>query len=250
MFCGKPGRSKEHHWGKWINEYLPAIKPNTSHLITRLIAGGSALAVRDGPLTRQGSLRAQQIKGPCKICNNTWMNRAVGDAKPLIIRLIQEGPWALSVAERLILARWAIIKTMVYEMADVETQSTPERERRSMVKDGALPTSWAVLLAGYNGERWREMENHRGYGVYTVDENGIAERDRAHNSLFTIGKTAINTMRAFPLHGLDIPDYARHHGLDIIWPIFPTQPYPSTPVLNDPAMDRIATALGGGDYIR
>lgn len=75
VYCGKPGRTKEHLWGKWSIKHFPSFHKSSVHKVVRYphVTGFPLPLHLKGALTRQGPTRSLTIKAPCERCNTGWM---------------------------------------------------------------------------------------------------------------------------------------------------------------------------------
>lgn len=217
VYCQRPGRTKEHFWGKWLLKILPPVYSHTMHTISRFDKRTGTLIQQPGLGSRQGGLRTQQIKAPCRECNMGWMRRTNERARPIIERLVEDGPWLLNDEERRDFSRWAIMLTMTWEFADIGTLVTSQAERNALRTSLVPPDTWAVFIAPYEGTEWVEKMNHR---ALTLNEPNDVEQNSANTqtNVFTLGKTAVNTVSGLILRYTTIERYSDYFKLQVVWP--------------------------------
>lgn len=217
IYCEQPGRSKEHFWGKWLQEHIDPLYPNTKHTTTRINPITGELDWAKGALTRQGNLRSLQIKGPCKACNNNWMRNTNERAKDVILRFIHKGVDELTAKESQCFATWTVMFSMTFECADINTMVTQQDERTFLMKNRRPPPNWSVLIGQFRGFKWREQMNHR--ALKTGKERGIPDRGNAQCNVFTLGNCAVVTLGGAIAKGNQLKRFAERHHLRIIWPL-------------------------------
>lgn len=237
VYCGLPGRTREHYWGRWLQRRIPQIHSETRHMTTRhdLLTGN--VTMKKGALTRQGNIRNQQIKAPCSNCNSGWMKRTNEAAKDVILKLAEEGPMPLGAAERLVFSTWSVMFSMTYEFADLTTLVTSQAERTYLMDTGRPPTDWAVLIGLFVGEDWKEIHNHR--ALVTWGEGGIPDHPNAQCNTFTLGRCAVVTLSGEVARGRTLESFSRRNGLRALWPVSMGERGGSIP-LTDEAMWAIA----------
>lgn len=238
-YCGKPGRSKEHHWGKWLAKHIAPATPNSTHTVTRADHTTGQMRVEQGPLTRQGNVRSQQIKAPCRDCNSGWMKATNEAAKEAILSLIDSGPTVLSATKRQAFASWATMLSMTYEFADLATMVTTQTERAFLMEKRRPPANWSILVGTYAGGRWAEMHNHRAMVVWA--EGAVPDQANSQCNVFTLGRTAVVVLGGVVGKRRDATRFARKNRLGVLWPLGNMEPQGADPTpLDDDDMFAIA----------
>lgn len=108
-----------------------------------------------------GSVSSRWLKIACAKCNNEWMSEIVDRAKGHLIPLL-DGDWppiAPGVAKRV--ANWAILTTMVYEFADLNTVAVPQADRDHIRLARSPPPNWRVWV-GRMSNKAPTRQMHRG----------------------------------------------------------------------------------------
>src|SRR5258705_10676263 len=124
IFCGQGGTpgnqmSEEHLWSDWMHHLLPQIPGmRTVHGSRYFRMEGMSEEAKE----RQGSAFTRRFRLVCQNCNSGWMSGVEGDAKPILIRLLQGQKTVLLKNDRTRLATWITLKTMV---ADAINPSDP-----------------------------------------------------------------------------------------------------------------------------
>lgn len=149
IFCGAEDQkiSKEHLWSKWIREHVEASSGATSsriHVKDRIkIASKDEIPL--GGFDRE-------VAGPCKRCNETWMNELEREVAPLLIPMLHDGEVDLRPEEQRTLARWATLKLLVAQELHPSLQRIidPSRYRQFYI-DRSLPSGAQIWLGRYSG---------------------------------------------------------------------------------------------------
>ena len=104
LACGPTSapESREHVFAQWILEEFGSL--NLKVGLSRQHHDGAVEQIR-----QEYRLDSFRLKKICAPCNNGWMSAVEGNAKPVLLRLINGGAElsSLSVEEKDILARWA-----------------------------------------------------------------------------------------------------------------------------------------------
>jgi hypothetical protein len=151
VFCGSDDMSKEHIWPDWLSNVLPADEPH-DHKLTRR-EQGTRIWVADFS-QKPYRLRVGCV---CKACNNGWMSAIESAVKPYVEPLIQGRGRQLHTFAQGLIARWAILKALVFDrMAKPEQQSIVPRFYEAFYdarNSDMLPACFEVFAASYAGER-------------------------------------------------------------------------------------------------
>src|SRR5215469_2737801 len=83
VFCGTPGVTKEHVWGKWLKPYIPRTMINYRKF--HVSQDGQIPDVKEE--LRAGDPRSLSVKCVCRTCNGGWMGDLQEAAKPVMIPL-------------------------------------------------------------------------------------------------------------------------------------------------------------------
>jgi hypothetical protein len=146
IFCQGNGMSKEHIWPDWLSSHFN----NTSsdkHISEFYSSAAKSLPILQRKVERSGNLITKKIRVVCKTCNNGWMSRLEEKVKPTLLNIIENKPVTLAEQSLSILARWIIMKVMVAEQSEENTQVTPEFDRKRFCKSGEIPNYFRVYIA-------------------------------------------------------------------------------------------------------
>ncbi len=91
----------------------------------------------------------------CRRCNNEWMSRLESAAKPILKPLMEGKPTVLTQNEQLIIARWFIKTSIMYELSQRKREPCffTGKECQELFKSLSVPLHTAMFLARYNGTR-------------------------------------------------------------------------------------------------
>jgi hypothetical protein len=139
IFCGGKADSREHGWSDWAIRQFGAP--------SRGIAGQV-----DGMPFYDRRQRAVLIRCVCISCNTTWMKALEDSVIPTVGRMAERQATPLSVLQQVDIARWAVVKAMVWEYVTRQHDLFYSADDRGMVKRGMLPPNTVVWLSGHVGQ--------------------------------------------------------------------------------------------------
>lgn len=163
VYCGKPGSSKEHIRGSWSRAHALAKLSGTEHQLVRYPDGDHQQepSISKGGLTRDGGPRSSTLKIACVNCNNGWMNRIIGEAKPTITDL-NYGYWGqISLDRQSTVAAWIAMFVMSHEFADKETVCVSQHERTFLMDNGLPSENWQIAIGFGAPNPPNDMTTHR-----------------------------------------------------------------------------------------
>lgn len=154
-FCGKPGLTREEIWAKWLQRILP--KPegydgyHNWHLTGRgdlTVKGlqGDTIPYAVKNTKRTGHTRTRKLKNVCGDCNNGWMSRLQSAVKPRLEPIVHGGWRELGPGDQKILATWAVMFTMVLELAHEDTNAHTFEQRNEFALDPKPPRNWLIWI--------------------------------------------------------------------------------------------------------
>jgi len=145
--CGKPftdvGRSREHILAQWLADEVE--QPDLTLKQYRHSEDRT-----ENELLRSHDLRSFVIKNVCATCNNGWMSRLEGRAKPLLLDLMnmRASLLQLSSDDRTTLSAWAIKTAFMIASAQQSINSLPwHLFRRLAGEPQTVPPECIVLAA-------------------------------------------------------------------------------------------------------
>lgn len=144
--------TKEHVFANWMRNYLPDFYEGSSHVVREFKYEGRQVSldyIKAGLLNRVGDHRSQKLRVVCSSCNGGWMSQIQQKTKPVLAPMLI-GEWGfLDRKMQEILASWATMFTMVYEMAHPGTAATGSTEKETFWKTKRPPDNWLVWVGCY-----------------------------------------------------------------------------------------------------
>lgn len=133
----------------------------------------------------------REISGPCKRCNETWMNELEREAAPTLIPMLHNEKVELRPEEQRAVARWATLKLLIAQELhpSLERIIDPSRYRQFYV-DRSLPTGAQIWLGRYSSAGpW--PTNYRFQALFmTMHGQDETPLPNAYLAGFTIGYLA------------------------------------------------------------
>src|SRR5690606_9354269 len=138
-------------WPEWLQSVLPRPEhyehyKNAHHTgratwrKSEVSAGEASYPI--GRKIRPGHMWTRKVREVCRSCNNGWKSRLQEAAKPRLVPLITGGWREISPGDQKILAAWAVMFTMVLELAHDETNTHTLEQRREFSLKLAPPKNW------------------------------------------------------------------------------------------------------------
>ncbi len=189
IFCQKQTKmTKEHLWPDWLRDYLPRLEQTNQHWVI-----GKDGKVNKGKLHRPGDAYSTTLRVVCANCNNGWMSRLQIEAKPHLVPLITDSWKPLSLVTQNIVARWAVMFTMVMEYGDPATVGIPPEHRAHFMETGSVPTNWTIWIGRHDPHNLHPaMFNH--FGMTQCMWPGLqAIAPGGQTSGFTVGRLFVRT---------------------------------------------------------
>jgi hypothetical protein len=193
LFCGRTlrskkskaaGKSDEHIIPKWLMDYLGVRDLTITPTVTD-VASGRIVDLR------KHTVSAFVAGTICGQCNNGWMSRLEGDAKPVLIRLIEDPHRLeqLDPVQRTLIARWTLKTAAMLNRASA--YSAPGNPMSRPVPDdhlqeimnGRVPSGVAVVGCGYASSKtldWLQL------GTWISPSNSIPLLEQDRNQSYKI----------------------------------------------------------------
>jgi hypothetical protein len=147
--CDREGNlSREHVFPNWLNTVFGKTK-EPYQVAWRADRADGTRQHR----THQTGRIDQTVFTVCRVCNNGWMARLEGEAKPLLVPLITDeaGLRRLTPQDQLTVAAWASLKVAVAEDLGGDRVIT-QAQRQALRLTQSPPASGRVHLARYSGD--------------------------------------------------------------------------------------------------
>ncbi|UWR74085.1 hypothetical protein [Phaeobacter inhibens] len=120
IFCGEYKTSKEHIWGRWLQEIYPIenVGHTSKHWEDRNNeAANGKIELARGHFEKGEHPFQMTSKVVCALCNNTWMSQIETEMMNLTKRIILENTVRCSFDDFLAITRWCFLKFCVHEAA-------------------------------------------------------------------------------------------------------------------------------------
>ena len=146
-------------------------------------------------------------------------------ASKIIIKMIRNEDFFISMRDKEILAAWSTMATMVFEFDDIDTMSILESERfwfRSL----RLPPQgeWRIFVGTHVGEAWKCRLFHAGYGIAKKNDIPLVAKLNTQKTVFGIENlhfmifsTRLLTPSMSPFN-LSPSEFAAKNNLIQLWP--------------------------------
>jgi hypothetical protein len=247
LFCEREADSAEHLFPDWLNEVLPNIQPTTFVLGG---PGGFRGWKSDKPAT-------QKLRVVCKSCNNEWMSGIEGEAKPLLIPMINGQKCRLDIDQQQIVASWAFSRTVIGEWLNPGSAAIPTDHRHWLREHLEPPPQVKVFIAATDA-RWPVGETITG-NTHFSDTKMTVDRDQTDISPVlskgaVVGYSATILIRHLALqivaNIVDDATFTHDAAFDPyiaqIWrPTKVQQKWPPGPVLAPPVVEGLLEAFRG-----
>ena len=184
IFCGGQGLSGEHLWSKWMAPFVPKTPHDQSmeawHKFTPRMEAVSATYK-----SARGHTTTRKLRRVCRKCNNGWMSFLDNAARPLLLPMMSGASVSLRRADQELIARWIMMKCMVFENNDRADAVTTAEQRQEFMRSRTIPGFTRINLFWCGEEPWR-WQFHRHSAA--LDSPASALHPRAKNThAFTVG---------------------------------------------------------------
>ena len=203
VFCGKNDSppSREDALAKWIAREFQSGKFEVQRIIHTApdICDRSTYIVDSDTTYKSYDGFGIISRKPCQRCNNTWMSKLEGQAKSILIPLMQDKKPSLTQDERSVIARWFIKTVMVFEFIGGMKERLNyfgSEERHSIMKSLAMPVPTLVYLGRYKGSLACSIHETK-LPFITKTRDGHSVSVDGYSATFTIKSLALQvfTMR-------------------------------------------------------
>lgn len=138
IFCGNKANSGEHAWSAWAIGHIA-------------FEGGLIGKIEDIRYYDRAQ-KNLKVRCVCVKCNTVWMRALEETVRPLITKMMDGRPVVLDIPQQWAIARWGILKAMVFEHMQRKVEAFYTPHDYQLIKSGdVLPHSCAVWLAMSEG---------------------------------------------------------------------------------------------------
>jgi hypothetical protein len=224
VFCGAADKlTKEHVIPAWTKQ-LWTEETGAYERGHRTETGGTSQSWK-------GAMSEWKVKDVCAKCNSGWLSRLESEARPIILRLLEETalPRNLTSTEQETLARWAYKTALVVERMNLETATAPPEYFTDFLNTQMTPLAAVVVLAFTPGNPGSAIRH--AFGTHPVDRKlpvgivTIALKELCFHVWLT---TDAEEDRSAP-HGL-IFDFMNFLPTTVIHPVTPWATWPPPPL--------------------
>lgn len=145
IFCQGTGMSKEHFWPDWLRNHIYT-SINDKHTSEFHISEGKNPSVLTRKDERSGHLITKKFRVVCVECNTGWMSKLEEKMKPIILDIINSKTVSLDKTKLEELSRWIVMKVIVAEQSEENTQVTPEMDRIHFYRDIKIPDYFRIYI--------------------------------------------------------------------------------------------------------
>ena len=224
-FCGGEKLSQTHIWPKWLMKLLPvhAGYTQTGRWVTE-----SSREIEDRFRTVQDFKRdlfAQQPYIACVSCNGGWMKGFEDRTSPVLKRILDNNLTGLLTArERLDVAGWLALVTLLAEMKSPSPNAISSSDVEALRRDGAPPSTWSIFIGRAAGPKWHKHYQYHNAAVFNASEDILSSSDRIRARNVQITTMGIGALLAqvftAPRQDVVVAYRASAYasGLDLLWP--------------------------------
>jgi hypothetical protein len=222
IFCGGNVNSKEHIYSKWTHDLLPRVEDTSYNEDFHTFKNPKSFGTVEVK-TRPGDITTKKVRAVCTSCNNGWMNRVEGLAKPILTPLIKGENIALNPESQAIVARWITMKIIVCEYTKNDQALTPLADRQALMNDGKIPSYYRIYACRQHSEWSTAFNRHSTIASKDISGprpplDGLARN--IEQVTLVLGRMVfhVNAVHVDDLVVEDFLNPALHNGIRI-WPI-------------------------------
>jgi hypothetical protein len=241
IFCQRNDSepSKEDVIPKWIARSFPGEKKAKFTSLTGAFPGAESPEMEFGAVGKFG----WEIAGPCTRCNNTWMSDLENAAKPIMLPLMRGEASMVDATQLIVLARWTLKTTMMYEFLRYESgRYFTKRNRFDFFKSRTIPPHTFMYAARYLGS----SAHYSIGGPMLISFPATTTQVPGYSAATAVGELALQVLTFKPPDRVDpglrvnIPKRsdAVHKP---VWPIGLGWSWPPAVALDDEGFKRFAT---------
>jgi len=245
IFCQGSGMSKEHFWPDWLRSHFNTTN-NDKHTSEVHSSEAKSQPTLKSKNERPGNLITKKFRVVCETCNSGWMSQLEKSVKPLLIPLIENNDISFNQAQLTKLAKWAVMKVIVAEQSEDDTQVTPESDRNSFYENLVIPEYFRVYIGkhktGHNSAYVRHsMTFALSKENIKTELNGMKRNTQSVS--FLLGPLFVHVIAC------RVPNYEIWHHLNLqhLYCIFPDEhavlSWPEIEALEQPLMSDIVHSL-------
>lgn len=171
--------SKEHVWSDWLEPYAP--RHLNQHFMQSTVVNRDESQVSKEK-RRSGDPHSAKLRIVCATCNNGWMSVLEGEAKSVLVPLLEGNPTKLYKKHQKTLAAWITKMVMVAEYLDRDARAVPQSERTKLRRNQTAPFNWRIWL----GAQQRDTHPLWTNCVFPFEEDERSDGANANTQATTI----------------------------------------------------------------
>ncbi len=240
VYCGKPGVTAEHIFGKWLSKKFPSARRNNLKVDALLTnVGDSAYIKPHPPKSKQGHPLGVFSRRVCRHCNAGWLSQIQNSVRPVIEKFLSQEPFRLSLEEINVLRAWLVNIVLLSDLSAGRNSTTYVDDFSEFYRTRTAPIHWNISVGRYQGDAWSEARQHHS-GVAILYGGPPKSHVTGTQFVFVCVIDCIFFVvqgargRVFPV--FEMSDQARY--LKTIWPsgeVF--LDWPTTFISNDQVLD-------------
>lgn len=249
IYCGEPGSSQEHFFGKWLNKIRPAaVRTNFK---AQVVSGKGKVYVTPHFKQRNGGNFSSYVRRVCEDCNGKWLSAIQDAAKPTLLKLIDDEPVEISADAIVDVVRWITNATILGELLDPISSGIPASDAAHFYKHRLPPPGWEIFIGRHSASEWQDRYLHTGTNVGYRDDAPPEPTFRQPNTqvtVFTIGALFVLSKSAQkPDWALNMSAEYKRRYLTQLWPLPPADvSWPMTFLADNEALDALQRAQLAG----
>ncbi len=160
IFCGGGNLSKQHVIPDWIKGIIPRnATESTKHqnFKPRFQYVDDMLVVKPELEVHNGHIGTRKIRNVCTRCNNGWMSKLEGEAKPLLTSLMLGQNVELDDNAQKTLSRWIVMTSIMVEFTDLQSIAIPPEDRVTLMKGQVPSEKWKIRIGRCQENQWLGM---------------------------------------------------------------------------------------------
>jgi len=190
-----------------------------------------------------------KLRVVCERCNNGWMNRLEGVARPYLTKMVKGQRSLLDGTAQLAVARWCVAKVIVAEHAPEAVPMTPFSDRERFALTLEIPDYYRVYVAAHRHEA--QLGYLRRTSTISLDRfRPIPELDgmtrNVQQATFLMGKAIVH-VNAARVEGFAVEDRFKmpmvHEDMRFWPPATDRLKWPGRSVLTDEQIRVLANSL-------
>jgi hypothetical protein len=232
--------SKEDIFAKWIAREWPDTKG--SHF---QIVGGMSGQSADRTFRAKGNL-GLVTSGACTKCNNEWMSDMETAVGPHLKPLMRGVPTVLDAPARLVIARWTVKTTIMYDYFMSRAHGPRERffkptDRRAFYEHRIIPAHLFLFAGHHVGSNSLWVSDRS--SPQTIRFEGSPDECPGYSMTFSVGQLVLHLFAYRPSKSgritFTLPGIFREATVEL-WPAIRNAPWPPAVKFDEAGLDELS----------